>query len=129
MTLFCVGSGVTAAVAKGTARRPGLLSAADAAPGPAGHGRAAPNTHADSGGPAPRSGAAVPGTVPRPVPILIRSRPRGHSKVGGLTPAREGSRLARLTGGAGRRAFPPSCGALRRGAGGPRDDAYASSPC
>src|SRR5262249_24505157 len=46
------------------------------------------NTHADSGGPAPQSGAAVPGSVPRPVPIRIRSRRRGHSKSDGLTPQR-----------------------------------------
>ena len=48
-------------------------------------GRAAPNAHADSGGPAPQNEAAVPATVPRPVPILIRSRVRGHSKSDGLT--------------------------------------------
>ena len=41
--------------------------------------RAAPNTHADSGGPAPWSKAAVPGNTPRPVPILIRSPLRGQS--------------------------------------------------
>src|SRR5437016_4005304 len=77
-------SGVPAAVAKAMARRPGLLSAAGATPGPAGRGRAAPNTPADSGGPAPRGQAAVPGNKPRPVPIRIRAQARGHSKSGGL---------------------------------------------
>src|SRR5262249_36224925 len=52
-----------------------------------GHGRAAPNTHADSGGPAPRRTAAAPGTAPRPVPIRVRSRLRGHSKGDGLSAA------------------------------------------
>src|SRR5262245_41519290 len=80
-------------------RRPDLLSLADAtlARGP---GRAAPNTHADCGGPTPRGQAAVPGDVPWPVPILIRSRHRGHSKYGGLTsaegPVRLGSRPGRV---------------------------------
>jgi hypothetical protein len=64
-----------------------LLSAADAALSLPCKGRAAPNTHADSGGPAPQNRAAVPGTVSRPVPILVRSRLRGHSKYGGLTSA------------------------------------------
>src|SRR5437764_10096187 len=117
MTLCCVGSWVTATVAKATARRPDLLSAADAARSFQGKGRAAPNTHADSGGPAPQNRAAVPGTVSWPVPILIRSRLRGHSKCDGLTFAQEGSSLARLTGGAGRRAFPPSGGAAAGGGG------------
>ena len=54
-------------------------------PGPRGPRRAAPNTHADSGGPAPQSKAAVPGAAPRPVPILMRSRSRGQSKCGRLT--------------------------------------------
>ena len=66
-----------------------VLSQADAAPGPEGRGRAAPNTHADSGGPAPRGQAAVPGNKPRPVPILIRSRSRGHSRAAGSSPPRE----------------------------------------
>jgi hypothetical protein len=87
MTLFCVGSGVTVTVAKATARRPGLLSATDAALSFQGKGRAAPNTHADSGGPAPQSKTAVPGTRSRPVPILVRSQLRGHSKCDGLTSA------------------------------------------
>src|SRR5262245_56595153 len=64
---------------------PAWLSAAGATPGLDGPRRAAPNTHADSGGPAPQGQAAVPGNKPRPVPILIRSRLRGHSKSGGLT--------------------------------------------
>src|SRR5262245_59408420 len=80
-------------------------------PWPYGHGRTAPNTHADSGGPAPQNRAAVPGTTSRPVPIRIRSRLRGHSKCDGLTSSRGGASLARLTGGAGRWAFPPSRGA------------------
>jgi hypothetical protein len=63
---------------------PAWLSKAGATPGPAGQGRAAPNTHEDSGGPAPRSKAAEPGNKPRPVPIRIRSRSRGRSKNGGL---------------------------------------------
>jgi hypothetical protein len=109
-------------------RRPGLPSAADATPGPAGRGRAAPNTHADSGGPAPQSRAAVPGTASRPVPIRIRSRLRGHSTIGGLTSAKGGASLARLTGGAGRPAMPSCSGALRRGSGGPWDGASAPSP-
>src|SRR5262245_52889591 len=96
MTLGCVGSWVTAAVAKGATRRPGLLSAADAT-----RRRAAPNTHADSGGPAPQSRAAVPGSAPWPVPILVRSRLRGHSKCDGLTslaegPVRHSSRAGRV---------------------------------
>src|SRR5262249_41445594 len=59
-------------------------------PGPVARGRAAPNTHADSGGPAPRNRAAVPGTVPRPVPILIGSQRRGHSRVRRAHLPREG---------------------------------------
>src|SRR5262245_4595515 len=69
--------------------------------GPQATRRAAPNTHADSGGPTPQSRAAVPGSVSRPVPILVRSRLRGHSKFDGLTSAGGGSSLARLTDGAG----------------------------
>ena len=46
-----------------------------------GHVRAAPNTHADSGGSTAQGRAAMLGSVPRPVPIRIRSRTRGHSKV------------------------------------------------
>src|SRR5262245_41387982 len=103
MTLGCVGPGVTAAVAKATTRRPGWLSAADGAPGPQATSRAAPNTHADSGGPAPQSKAAVPGTVSRPVPMRVRSRPRGQSKCDGLTssgegPVWHGSRAGRVVG-------------------------------
>src|SRR5271170_7472904 len=92
--------------AEATSPRPGLLSVADAAPGPTGHRRAAPNTHADSGGPPPQSRAAVPGAVSRPVPILIRSRLRGQSKTTGSPPqgegpVRQGSRAGRVV----RRAF------------------------
>src|SRR5262249_24720506 len=65
-------------------QRPGLLSLAGGTPGPGGRGRAAPNTPADSGGPAPRGQAAVPGNGPRPVPLPIRSQARGPSKSGGL---------------------------------------------
>lgn len=46
----------------------------------------------------------------------------------GSPPQAEGSSLARLTGGAGRRAFPPPPGAPRRGSGGPWDGASAPSP-
>ncbi len=63
---------------------PTCLSWAGAASGPEGRRRAAPNTHSDSGGPAPRSKAAVPGDKPRPVPIRVRSPRRGQSKNGGL---------------------------------------------
>jgi hypothetical protein len=45
--------------------------------------RTAPNTHADSGGPASQGRAAVPGNLPWPVPIRSRSRHRGHSKATG----------------------------------------------
>ncbi len=53
-------SAVTAAVARARPRRPGLLPAGGATPGREGPRRAAPNTHADSGGPAiePRPGRA-----------------------------------------------------------------------
>ena len=51
----------------------------------------------------PRSAeqAAVPGTAPRPVPIRVRSRLRGHSRSGGLIslgerPVRHGSRAGRV---------------------------------
>src|SRR6266545_5598254 len=44
--------------------RPGLLSVADTTPGHEGPRRAAPNTHADSGGPAPQSRAAAFGRSP-----------------------------------------------------------------
>ena len=127
MTLFCVGSWVTATVAAGTGRRPDLLSAADAAPDPTATARAAPNTHADSGGPAPQNRAAVPGSAPRPVPILVRSRPVAIRSAAGSPPRAEGASLARLTGGAGRRAFPPSWGAAA-GVGWTWDGASAPSP-
>jgi hypothetical protein len=45
--------------------------------------RTAPNTHADSGGSASQGRAAVPGNLPWPVPILIRSQQRRHSKATG----------------------------------------------
>jgi hypothetical protein len=69
--------------------------------GPLGQRRAAPNTHADSGGPVPQNRAAVPGTTPWPVPILVRSRLRGHSKAAGSPspgkgPVRLGSRSGRV---------------------------------
>lgn len=60
-------------------------------------GRTAPNTQADSGGPALRSRAAVPGSVPRPVPILVRSQRRGHSKAAG-SPSEEGLPFGRAHG-------------------------------
>jgi hypothetical protein len=90
-------------------------------------GRAAPNTHADSGGPAPGNRAAVPGSVPRPVPIRIRSRHRGHSKIDGLTlsrecPVRPGSRAGRVV----RRFLLP--GALRRGSGGTLGGCLGTEP-
>src|SRR5262245_66476014 len=94
---------VTAAAVQAAPARPGLLSAAGAALGPQATRRAAPNTHADSGGPAPQSKAAVPGTVSRPVPMRVRSRPRGQSKCDGLTssgegPVWHGSRAGRVVG-------------------------------
>src|SRR5262249_10335690 len=93
-----------------------------------GGGRAAPNAHADSGGPTPRGRAAAPGTAPRPVPILIRSRRRGHSKSGGLSPQ------GRVPFGRahGRGGSSGDCSlfsaALRRGSGGPWEGASAPSP-
>jgi hypothetical protein len=114
--------------AEATSPRPGLLSVADAAPGPTGHRRAAPNTHADSGGPTPQSRAAVPGTVSRPVPILIRSRLRGQSKTTGSPPqgegpVRQGSRAGRVV----RRAFLLLRGAVA-GVGETWEGASAPSP-
>jgi hypothetical protein len=99
-------------------RRPGLAIGGRRDSRPAGRGRAAPNTHADSGGPAPQGQAAVPGAVSRPVPILIRSRPRGPSKTGGLIssgerPVRHGSRAGRVV-----RRFLLVGAAARRGSGG-----------
>src|SRR5262249_22579864 len=72
---------------------PACLALAGATPGPQGRGRAAPNTHADSGGPAPRGQAAVPGTSPGrsryagvPSSVAIQtaagSPPRGRGQVG-----------------------------------------------
>lgn len=63
--------------------------------------RTAPNTPADSGGPAPQDRAAVPGNLPRPVPILMRSQHRCHSKSDWLIPRKEcpvrpGWRLGRI---------------------------------
>ena len=84
-------SEVAAAVGRARPRRPGLLSATGAALGPSGQRRAAPDPPADAGGPAPQSKAAVPGTLSWPVPILVGSRLRGHSKIGGLTFAKEGA--------------------------------------
>ena len=55
--------------------------------------------------------AAVPGTASRPVPILVRSRRRGHSKATGSPPQREGP--VRQGSRAGRPAIvPPYSGAL-----------------
>src|SRR5262249_21676977 len=95
--------------------------------GPTATRRAAPNTHADSGGPAPQSRAAVPGTVPRPVPILIRSQLRGHSEIDGPPSSGEGpvglgSRAGRVV-----RRFLLLRGAVA-GVGWTWDDASASSP-
>ena len=128
MTLVCVGSWVTATVAKATARRPDLLSAAGAALSFQRKGRAAPNTHADSGGPAPQSRAAVPGngvpagpdtrSFPAPWPFKVR---RAHLRKR-KGPVWHGSQAGRVVGRFLLR------GALRRGSGGPRDDASASSP-
>jgi hypothetical protein len=42
--------------------------------------RTAPNTHTDSGGPDQKGRAAVPGNLPRQVPIPMRSQHRRHSK-------------------------------------------------
>jgi hypothetical protein len=109
-------------------RRPGLAIGGRRGSWPAGRGRAAPNTHADSGGPAPQGQAAVPGVESRPVPIRIRSRLRGHSKSGGLTSPRGGASSARLTGGAGRPAIPPPRGCGPAGAGGTWAGASAPSP-
>src|SRR5262245_56328785 len=83
-------SWLTAAVGRARPRRPNSLSTAGATPGPPGPGRAAPNTHAGSGGPAPQSQAAVPGTAPRTAPILIRSQLRGPAKAAGSPPSRRG---------------------------------------
>ncbi len=107
---------------------PAWLSKADATPGPEGQGRAAPNTHADSGAPAPRGQAAVPGTRPS------RSR---YSFVPGFAAIQE--RRAHLL--QGRVQFGKAHGwggssgdssflaaAVRRGSGGLWDDASASSP-
>jgi hypothetical protein len=79
--------------------------------------RTAPNTHADCGGPASQGRAAVPGNLPWPVPIRIRSRHRGHSKSDWLTPRREcpvrqGSRAGRIV-----RANTPVLGGSRSGGG------------
>ncbi len=65
---------------------PAWISQTAAAPGPSGLRRTAPNTHTDSGGLTSQGRAAVPRTAPRPVPIPVGSRSRGHSKDGGLSP-------------------------------------------
>jgi len=51
--------------------------------------RTAPNTHTDSGGPDQKGRAAVPGNLPRQVPIPMRSQHRRHSKSDWLTPQKE----------------------------------------
>ena len=121
-------SWVTAAVAQAAPSRPGSFIWGRHDSSLPGKGRTAPNTHADSGGPTPQNRAAVPGAVSRPVPILMRSRLRGHSKAAGSPPRRGGASLVRLTVGAGRQALPPSSGALWWGSGGPWDGASAPSP-
>jgi len=115
-------------VVRARPRRPGLLSLAGATPGPPGPRRAAPNTHADSGGPTPQGRAAVPGNKPRPVPILIRSRHRGHSKAAGSSPQGRGQLgTAHGRGGSsGDGSF--FVAAARRGSGGHWDGASAPSP-
>ena len=75
MRFLDLGPGVTAAVAKANDRRLGWSIQGSCQL----TRRAPPDTPADSGGPALRSGAAVPGTVPQPVPMRIRSRHRGPS--------------------------------------------------
>jgi hypothetical protein len=115
-------------VVRARPRRPDFLAAAGATPGPQGQRRAAPHSHADSGGPAPRGPAAVPGNKPRPVPILVRSHARGHSKGGGLTSAEGGASSARLTAGAGRQAMFLLRGCGPAGVGRTWDGASAPSP-
>ena len=92
-----------------------------------GHRRTAPNTHADSGGPAPQSRAPVPGTVSWPVPILVRARLRGQSKAAGSPPPGR-VQFGTAHGRGGSSGDSSFLGALRWGSGGPWDDASASSP-
>jgi hypothetical protein len=82
--------------------------------------RTAPNSHADSGGPASQGQAAVPGNLPWPVPILLGSQQRRHSKYDWLAPQRErpvrhGWRLGRIV----RANTPVLCGSR---SGGGRED-------
>src|SRR5262249_57946788 len=69
------------------------------------------------------------GTVPRPVPILIGSRRRGHSNKRRAHPSRgcpvrPGSRAGRVV-----RRWLRLSGALRRGAGGALGGGLGPSPC
>jgi hypothetical protein len=78
-------------------------------------------------GPAGPGGCA--GNKPRPVPIRVRSRLRGHSRSGRLTSAAGGSSSARLTGGAGRPAIASFFrGRGPAGVGRTWDGAWAPSP-
>jgi len=117
--VFASAPGVDSGGGAAVARRSGLAISGRRDSWPNGRGRAAPNTHADSGGPTRQGRAAVPGTAPQPVPIRIRSRRRGHSKVRRALSPKGESRSAGLTGGAGRPATPPI---LRRRCGGGRGD-------
>jgi len=116
-------------VVRARPRRPGLAIGGRRGPWPQAQRRAAPNSHADSGGPAPQGQAAVPGTGPRPVPILMRSPARGHSRSGGLTspregPVRPGSRRGRVV----RRCLLLFRGGGPAGVGRTWDGASAPSP-
>src|SRR5262249_10740412 len=72
-----------------------------ATPGPQGRGRAAPNTHADSGGPAPQGQAAVPGPSPgrsryASVPSSVAIQRATGSPPPREGPVRHGSRVGRV---------------------------------
>src|SRR5262249_21970883 len=91
-------------------------------------GRTAPNTHTDSGGPAPQGQAAVPGNGPGRsryafVPRSVASRKAPGSPPRWEGPVRFGSRPGR---GVGRWLLVVV--AVRRGSAAPWDDASASSP-
>src|SRR5262245_31935511 len=110
MTLFRVGSGVTATVAKAAPPRPGFGYRRQARSQPTARTNRTQHTcglgrprSAEQGGCARKRVLAGPDThsFPAPCPCKVR---RAHLLEGG-------SRSARLTVGAGRQAFPPSRGA------------------